>query len=269
MARTEQTGLFIAGLLVDDVSYQWPRVPYARTITELDLIVQGIAPAGANATFQLTLNGVGQTGNYTVPDGLKLGENPVDDLLVPANVFPGIKIVHAADSADIVAWLTSSVTPAEVSTDPWPLPTVADLRTHISDPEWESFTQDTLQLSGGDPVPALLQQSVDRIRNAVSRGGFVMGALGTVPRELLTHTIDFAKYKLFSRVASLKAYAEGMKPVADGIEKFLDDYVAAGKSSVSMPTTPLATGIMQTDGVQVVSRPTVRQLSRRTLNGLM
>ena len=263
----EPTGLLITGSLLDGASYQWPRAAYARVISRLDLICQGDAPNGADATFQLTLNGVGQTGTYPLPNGLAKAENPVADLLVPANVFPGIKIIVGSGASSVACWLQMTVTPAYSSNDPWVFVTTADLRSRISDGEWNAFTSDPLQLQSGDPVPEILLANINRIRGAVARGGWQMGLEATIPREELGSCLTLAKYDLFYRVASCKGFAETVKPDADAVLRYLEERVAMGHTAVSSPTTFMQ-GKMQVGGqIETVARST-RRFTRRSMDGL-
>ena len=263
----EKTGLLITGSLQDGSPYQWPRVPYARVISELDLICQGDAPNGADATFQLTLNGVGQTGTYPLPNGLITAENPVASLLIPANVFPGIKIIAGSGASFVAAWLAMTVTPAYSSNDPWVFVTTADLRTRISDGEWNAFTSDPLQLQSGDPVPEILLTNINRIRGAVARGGWQMGLEATIPRELLNECLTLAKYDLFYRVAACKGFAETVKPDADAVNALLENRVAMGATAVSAPVNFMV-GKMQVGGqVETVQRGRL-YFRRQQMDGL-
>lgn len=264
---SERTGLFFQGALVAGQIIQFPRVAYDRLATELDFYGQGSAPSGADAVFRITLAGIEQSGDCTLDNNLLVTENTISGgLIIPANVIPGIKVITPSFATDVVAWLTSTVESALDSGDPWLTPTVSDLRTTISDPEYEAFTSDILQLVNGDPIPTMLARMVNHIRAAVSRGGFQMGLEGTIPRELLEECLILTKFKLFQRVTATHGFADAMKDEAKRVEDFLKDDVAQGDVGISTPVD-LAEQTMQGDS-QVESTRTTRYFSRCRQDGL-
>ena len=267
---TRILSLFMPGGILAGAEFQWPRTDYSQQAVELDLLAQGAAPGLGAATFQLTLDGSTQTNiTYTIPQNATTGENSILNGLgvtIPANVFPGIIIINPNGAQDVVAWLTLTVANTSPQTTPWVTPTVADLRARMTDQEYDAFESDVLQQESGDSVPALLSELVDEVRSFVHRGGYQMGLEGSIPRELLNKTVILVKYRLFDKARTMKMFADGMKDEQKMVNAFLEEKVAHGLASVSVP---VALAIQSMQGAAQVQSFGHRQLfSRRRQDGL-
>jgi hypothetical protein len=221
--------------------------------------------------FQLSLdNGAGaviQPGSVTLPVGNRIGENNVS-LVIPVNSIPGIICSQSGDSSDIAVWLTMQVSDTPATSPSWYAPTLPDLQGRISAPELEVYTNSILQQGQPDSVSSIITETVNVIRGYIARGGFRMGAAGTLPREVVHIALDIAKETLFKRTASLNGFSETMRLICADSRKVLEQ-IAEGKFAVSTPEVGTEDDTMQTAAQVEIARPSLRrQFSRARLDGL-
>ena len=235
---TERTFLLLAGQLYPDQAALFPRVNYLRLAIELALICNGTVPSVVPATCDLTLDDVAQGETYTLPVGLKVGENNVnggDGLNIAAQVRPGVIVTAAGNASDLVAWLTAEVTIEEAAEADWLTLTASHLQSRIAAAEYNAFTAALISSGQSDPVPQLLNHVSERIRQAVRSGGKVaLGAAGMIPASLIDCGLSIAKYRLFGRVSSMKRFAELAK---DDNDQALDELKAVAKGEL-VPEAP-------------------------------
>lgn len=236
---TEQTWVPINGQLVAGQTAQAAARSYDRLLTLITPIAKK-APAGANMTFKLTLDEVAQAAVYSLTNGLLKTENSVAagaGITVEAAVYPGIEIVTASDAEDLAFWFEMTVTDAANTETGWIMLTAAMLQSRISAPEYERLTSSLIQYGQSDPVPSLLDDVTERVRNAIRSGGRVgLGATDTIPASLRDAALSIVKYRLFGRVSILRSLAEMAKDDAEAAERQLER-IEDGKTLVEGPST--------------------------------
>ena len=116
-----------------------------------------------------------------------------------------------------------------------------------------------------DPVPSLLDDVTERVRNAIRSGGRVgLGAADTIPASLRDAALSIAKYRLFGRVSVLRAQAELAQKDAEAAERQLER-LEDGKAIVEGPS--LVTEASAGKHGATHSAPT-RTTTRENLDGL-
>ena len=236
---TERTFAYLAGLLRVGDTAEWPAVDYARTATELLLVANGDVPSVAGGTIvKLTLDDVAELTQYTLPLGSKRATANVgggDDLLIAADVRPGVIVTAHGGASNLVVWLTSEATVEENTDTGWVILTAGMLQSRIAAPEYDALTAAIIAAGQSDPVPILLNDVTERVRAAVRSGGRVaLGPVNTIPASLRRAALSLAKYDLFARIAALRRLAEQAKDDADRAEKQLER-IEEGKVTPEAP----------------------------------
>jgi hypothetical protein len=162
-----------------------------------------------------------------------------DAINIPADVVPGIIISNAASATNLVVWIESEPAIDLGDETVWVALTVADLQSGIASPIYNQFSSAVMKEGQADPLPEIILNAVNRIRQAVRSGRKVsLGPNGTIPPSLRGDAIALAKYQFFSRSSALKAFVEEARTSAkDALDLFTR--IAQGKETPETPSSPL------------------------------
>ena len=138
----------------------------------------------------------------------------------------------------------------------WIKPDETDLAANLSQGEIDAFRADG-PLDGSDPVPALLDRTVQLVRANIAAGGRCskMGPAGTCPAGLVIPAMDYAMAKVLNRISvpltedrrnALKRAEEIFDKIAHGeiaVESYapdgeVDDSTLPVSSPAAAPATP-------------------------------
>lgn len=123
-----------------------------------------------------------------------------------------------------------------VPTDTWITIAESDILASLNNSEFQTLITTALASMQPDPTTVLIPDVTEEVRGYVRGGpGNVLGAEGTVPRELKNAAIDILLYRLSCRVSN-SDMQKAFKPNNDlAIEKL--EKVAKGIIRVSAPLT--------------------------------
>ena len=138
----------------------------------------------------------------------------------------------------------------------WIKPDETDLAANLSQGEIDAFRADG-PLDGSDPVPALLDRTVQLVRANIAAGGRCskMGPAGTCPAGLVIPAMDYAMAKVLNRIdvplsedrrAALRRAEEIFDKLAAGalaVESYsdldeIDTSTLPASSPAAAPATP-------------------------------
>ena len=236
----ETTWTLLPGALIDNVSTAaFATTSYSRTVQLVTINADTAPTDNLGATFQVTLGGVLQAQVFTVLVSEKTS-NPLtvasSGLVVPASTVLSVTCTHAGGVQDVSFWIESAI-PASAADDTWQMPTAADIQGSIASPEYKEFTAALIQGDQPDPIPSILSDTVNEIRDAIRTGRRNnLGPVGTIPGGMM-HTLGhICKWHLFDLVKSMPGFAEKSAEAERKAEEYLKE-VREGKVVFVEPTT--------------------------------
>ena len=236
----EQTWVLLTGVLLDNVSTaSFATTSYQRQVLLVTLNADTAPQDDKGATFTLTNDGSLGAQVFTLTKGSTTsGAITVANsgLVVAASKVLTVTCTFAGGVQDVSFWI-ESVIPASAADDTWSLPTAADIQGSISAPEYAAFTAALIQGSQADPIPGILSDTVNEIRDAIRTGRRNnLGPVGTIPGGAM-HTLGhICKWHLFDLVKSLPGFADKSIEARKGADEYLDK-VRKGEVVFVEPTT--------------------------------
>lgn len=122
----------------------------------------------------------------------------------------------------------------------WRALTEADLLTQISGPELDGFRAAALGDGQVDPIAPQMTSVVSEVRGYVaSNQRNQLGAVGTMPDELITHAAALVVIQLMSRAAGTIIDPNNVRRDAGTAARRVFVDVAAGRFTIIQPTAPI------------------------------
>jgi hypothetical protein len=147
----------------------------------------------------------------------------------------------------VAVWIESDVLPVAGEAGSWVVLTAGMLQSRIAAPQYNMITSSAMQGLQADPVPQILADVTESVRDAVRSGSKVaIGPDGTIPSSLKTQALTLAKYELYSRVPSMATAIELLRPDKVAADAYLVK-VAQGTIRPASPTTGTETETSNTN----------------------
>ena len=149
----------------------------------------------------------------------------------------------------------------------WVSLTPATLALYQAGPMVEAYRTAALAQGQQDPVPESIQNTVYKIRAAISGGGYAVDRNTTkIPRELVNDALAIITATVKPRILEDLSNAE--TKAWDNAESLLRE-IAKGKYAVSLPDDPLMPAeTMQSQGGAAIVRPAAGTPQREDFNVL-
>jgi len=235
----ETTWVLLPGALITNQSAAFATTSYSRTVTLVTINADTAPSDNLGASFQVTVDGVLQAQVFkllvsTITSGALTVASA--GLVVPAGKVLSVACTYPGGVQDVSFWIESAI-PASAADDTWSLPTSANIQGSISDPEWTAFHSAVLQTLIGDPIPGILTDTVNEIRDAIRTGRRNnLGPVGTIPGGMMHTLAHIGKWHLFETVESMSGFADKAKTAKKDAEDYLDK-VRKGEVVCVEPTT--------------------------------
>lgn len=231
---SEQTFCILSGPLSDTQTAEIAPASYDRLVQRVTLIAQGQEPTAVGGSqIRIDVDSVPGT-VYTLPQGVVKFAVLISKALPAESLLTAYVVANGG--ADTVSVTIESVANGTGTADTWRLPTAGDIQSTISAPEYQTFTNTLLSTGQPDPVPALMDEVVNLIRDNIRTGRRTpLGVAGTLPGGVFWVFVNIVRYQLFSRTSSVPEPMEKAEKAFDKAMDYLTE-IREGKVEVIRPT---------------------------------
>ena len=147
----------------------------------------------------------------------------------------------------------------------WITITEDDVKTRLTGAELSAFRTAALAAGQTDPLPEVIAQVTDEVRGYIAacpRNS--LGAAGTIPKRLLGAALNIIRYRVATRLPSMKALIDGLREGEYKDALTLLRQVAACDYAIEDPTASDEQGV----SVRPMIKSRRRQFSRAQQEGV-